>query len=344
MIPCQLCQKKPAAEVLKVCADCLKNMDLEQARQTHPFPLRKKFGLPEIPPTDPEGRKCNFCSNECQPGPQKAGFCGLRKNINGNLKYIFSEPSALAYMYLDPLPTNCCAAWFCQGSKEKGNNLAFFFYGCNFDCLFCQNSSHKRIHEASLLTEKEVIQAALLPGVRCVCFFGGSPEPQLPFAIRVSEKIIKESKNQKHICWEWNGCGHPALAKKAAELSLRSGGTVKFDLKAYHPNIGSALCGTDFSRAYQNFSHLAKKFPEKNLLTATTLLVPYYVDKTEVSQIAQFIARASPDIPYSLLAFHPDYLLMDLPVTPQAQAKECYQEACRYLSHVDLGNKHLLGL
>jgi pyruvate formate lyase activating enzyme len=266
----------------------------------------------------------------------------LRKNINGRLKYSFAGQGALAYMYLDPLPTNCCAAWFCEGSKEKGYNLAFFFYGCNFDCLFCQNSSHKRLGEAPRLEEEDVVKAALSPEVRCVCFFGGSPEPQLPFALRVSQRIIKESKNRKRICWEWNGCGHPALVKKAAERSLHSGGTVKFDLKAFHPNIGRALCGTDLSQAFQNFSMLARLFPKENFLTATTLLVPYYLDSREVAEIAKFISKQSMHIPYSLLVFHPDFEMSDLAVTPRKQVEECYQAASRFLSRIYIGNKHLL--
>jgi pyruvate formate lyase activating enzyme len=47
-----------------------------------------------------------------------------------------------------------------------------------------------------------------------------------------------------------------------------------------------------------------------------------------------FISRASADIPYSLLIFHPDFLMADLPVTPRAQAEECFQEARRHLSRV----------
>ncbi|MFZ2071457.1 MAG: hypothetical protein WAV32_07685 [Halobacteriota archaeon] len=42
------------------------------------------------------------------------------------------------------LPTNCCAAWFCPGSSHYGKvNIAVFFYGCNFNCIFCLNASHK---------------------------------------------------------------------------------------------------------------------------------------------------------------------------------------------------------
>lgn len=151
-----------------------------------------------------------------------------------------------------------------------------------------------------------------------------------------------ESGKKKRICWEWNGCGHPQLVKKAAELSADSGGTVKFDLKCFHRHLSLALCGVDNRRAYENFSLLWRHLPKKDLLTATTLLVPYYVDAKEVKEIARFISEQDRDIPYSLLVFHPDYLMTDLPPTPRLQVEECYNEAHRHLSRVNVGNLHLL--
>ncbi|MEW5900089.1 MAG: radical SAM protein [Acidobacteriota bacterium] len=223
-----------------------------------------------------------------------------------------------------------------------GYNLAVFFYGCGFNCLFCQNYSHKRLDLARVLTEEKMVAAALQPEVRCVCFFGGSPEPQLPFAIRVSEKILERSGGKKRICWEWNGSGNSFLVRKAAELSARSGGTVKFDLKASHPCLSLALCGIENGRVLENFSLLWRSFPADGLLTATTLLVSSYIDEKEVGEIARFIAGNDPTIPYSLLLFHPDYLLTDLPPTPRRQVEECYAAARRYLSRVNVGNMHLL--
>lgn len=342
MVTCAICGKRPAAKVIGACSDCLRSLPEGELSPAFHKAAREKLGLPDVPPRVPAGAKCRLCANECQPGPQNKGYCGLRKSARGKIGSISSLKTALAHIYLDPLPTNCCAAWFCEGSKERGSNLAVFFYGCNFDCLFCQNHSHKRLGEAPLLTEEKIVRAALLPEVRCVCFFGGSPEPQLPFAIRVSRRILEESGKKKRICWEWNGCGHPRLVEKAAELSAESGGTVKFDLKCFDPHLSLALCGVENRRAYENFSLVWRLFPRKHLLTATTLLVPYYIDKKEVGEIARFISEQDRDIPYSLLAFHPDYLMTDLPPTPREQVEECYNEARRHLSMVNVGNLYLL--
>ncbi|MCS7144560.1 MAG: radical SAM protein, partial [Archaeoglobaceae archaeon] len=87
---------------------------------------------------------------------------------------------------------------------------------------------------------------------------------------------------------------------------------------------------------------IGEKFPE--VLSATTLLVPYYVDEKEIEGIASFIASIDEKIPYSLLIFHPDYRLRDLPITPREQVFNCYKTAKKYLKNVNIGNLHLLGL
>jgi pyruvate formate lyase activating enzyme len=341
MNKCAVCDTKPAARSVGFCPDCIRTAGQDVLLKVH-LDSRRKFGLPGVPPGNFGTIPCRLCANECRPELEKSGYCGLRMNRGGRLVSVVTPGVALAHIYLDPLPTNCCAAWFCRGSEERGYNLAVFFYGCSFDCLFCQNSSHKQLGEAPRLTEEKIVSAALVPEVRCVCFFGGSPEPQLPFAIRVGRRIMRESGNSKRICWEWNGSGHQALVRKAAEIASDSGGTVKFDLKTFCARLSLALCGVENRRTYENFSLLARLFPRDDVLTATTLLVPYYVDAKEVGEIARFIARHDRNIPYSLLIFHPDYLMTDLPVTPRAQAEACFQEARRHLSRVNMGNLQLL--
>lgn len=339
---CQYCGRNPAAGAIGICVNCVRTLaDVSVLTDLH-AEIRKKFELPAQPPHHEPGITCNFCSNNCQIGPGASGYCGLRRNENGRRVDHAPKGCGLAYMYLDPLPTNCCAAWFCKGSTWSGYNLAVFFYGCNFDCLFCQNSSHKFLQQASILTEAELVQAALDSQVRCICFFGGSPEPQLPFALSVAEKIARGSNYQKPICWEWNGCGNAKLVKKAAELAAITGGTVKFDLKSDHPNVSLALCGIDNRVAMENFYRVGKLLPRSNLLTATTLLVPFYIDEVEVENIARYIADINRDLPYSLLIFMPDFYLADLPITPRQQVDECYHIAKKYLNRVNLGNKHLL--
>jgi pyruvate formate lyase activating enzyme len=136
------------------------------------------------------------------------------------------------------------------------------------------------------------------------------------------------------------------LLEKMAELSLKTGGCIKFDLKAWSLEVYLSLCGISNKRTLENFSLIAKQTkarPEPPLLVASTLLVPGYVDVKEVSRIARFIASLNPEIPYSLLAFHPHFFMQDLPTTSKDHAiagKEAAEK--EGLKRVKIGNLHLL--
>ena len=72
---------------------------------------------------------------------------------------------------------------------------------------------------------------------------------------------------------------------------------------------------------------VAQDFYSKTKLTpinSTPLLIPGYVDKNEVEQIADFIVDLNSDITYSLLVFHPDFMMRDLPTTSLKQTIVCY--------------------
>jgi pyruvate formate lyase activating enzyme len=63
----------------------------------------------------------------------------------------------------------------------------------------------------------------------------------------------------------------------------------------------------------------------------------------EISAIAKFIASINPNIPYSLLAFHPQFFMSNLPLTSKSLADDCLIAARDAgLNRVRLGNEHLL--
>jgi pyruvate-formate lyase-activating enzyme len=161
--------------------------------------------------------------------------------------------------YYDGLPTNCVSWWFCPGCTGKGYpkyaykpepeygyyNLAVFYGACSYDCLFCQNwhyrnlsAKHKPVMSAEALAQK-----AFDKRVSCVCFFGGDPSPQMPHSLETSRIALEKAEMEKRIlrvCWETNGYMKPRLAEKAAEYALKSGGNIKFDLKAWSEPLAIA--------------------------------------------------------------------------------------------------------
>lgn len=362
---CKFCGKESVfiSSVLEVCRDCVLWKDWNII-EPHVFAVHKKVrqkaNLPEKPPkTELLDVKlnCKLCINECSLSDKQTSYCGLRnvqKDKSGELP-MPSKVKGYIHGYLDPNPTNCCNAWFCEARNESGTyNYAAFLYGCTFDCLFCQNSSHKHISKRNLFLTEDLAELIVSnKKITCLCYFGGTPEAQLPFSIHLAKTILEKIKerDQKRImrvCWEWNGSGDQKLVDECMEIALKTGGNIKFDLKSYNEKLNIALCGVSNKRTLENFKFLAEKYfgnrPNQPEMSACTLLVPGYVNHEEVELIAKFIALINSKIPYSLLIFHPDYEMRDLPITPKDQAIKCLEVAKKYLQNVNLSNKFLLGI
>ncbi len=287
------------------------------------------------------------------------------ENQEGKLRRYGGTPDrGILEWYYDPLPTNCVSWWFCPGCTGAGypkhayqpkaetgfSNLAVFYGSCSTDCLFCQNWHYRNLaqkHEPTISAEQ--LAEKVTEKTSCICFFGGDPSTQMPHALKTSQIALAEALEKNRIlriCWETNGLLLPKYAQMAAELSLRSGGNMKFDLKTWDENLNKVLCGTSNKVALENFQTVGEKYydqrPELPLLTASTLLIPCYVDAQEVESIAEFIGAVNPQIPYTLLALYPAYILNDLPTTSREQAHNCYNAAKKYLKNVRIGNINLL--
>ena len=365
MTSCQHCGRESPliSQALGLCVDCIRSdftevlplIDKAHSR------ARKPFDLPYTPPKAEQGHSCHICVNECRLAPGERSYCGLRINRENKLAGATADTGNVSWYY-DSLPTNCVADWVCPGGTGAGypqfaysqraefgyKNLAVFYQACSFDCLFCQNWHYRYAATKQSKIDALELAQAVDDRTACICYFGGDPTPQLPHAIRVSRLALERNRGKiLRICWETNGSMHPALLRQAAELSLNSGGCIKFDLKAWSEELHIALCGTSNKRTLENFRLLAgytERRPSPPFLVASTLLVPGYIDKEEISGIAAFISSLNPNIPYALLAFHPQFMMNDLPPTSRRHAEECLAEAkAQGVKRVRLGNIHLLG-
>jgi pyruvate formate lyase activating enzyme len=308
--------------------------------------------LPEVAPPVGEGVACKLCAQECRIPEGQVGYCGLPAGGRHRAKVSW---------YYDALPTNCVAAFVCPAGTgcgyprfarcpgpERGfKNLAVFYETCSLNCLFCQNWTYRQSARRNPTVSAQQLAEAVDAKTACICFFGGDPTPQLPHSLEAARLALARRPGEVlRVCWETCGNMHPKLLDQMADLALATGGCIKFDLKVWHESVHMTLTGASNQRSLENFRRVARRVherPEVPLLVASTLLVPGYVDAEEVGRLARFIAGLDRGIPYSLLAFHPDFLMDDLPVTSRAQLQRCYQAAQEGgLTRLHVGNWHLL--
>ncbi len=366
---CRICheQSPVISRKLGVCLRCIREKPekaLEITDKVH-AESRERFGLPPKPPNDPDGLSCGMCANDCRIPEGGKGFCGLVFNLGGRLvRKGGTAKSGVLEWYYDPLPTNCVAWWFCPGCTGAGypeyaykpaaetgySNLAVFYGACSLDCLYCQNWHYKNLTaKLSPVVSSESLAAKADSHVSCICYFGGDPSVQMPHALKTSQLAFQKARQEERIlrvCWETNGYWKKEFALKAAELSLESGGVIKFDLKTWNPDLNTALSGVSNAPTLESFRMVSEKFyknrPGVPILTASTLLIPGYIDTEEVDGLARFIAEIDPRIPYTLLAFYPHYIITDLPTTSRDLAYKCCDAAKKRLENVRIGNIHLL--
>ena len=368
-VKCRICGKEVQyiAEALKVCPMCVRERfdDVRPYIETAHAKIRKRYGLPPRPPKAQNGIQCNACGNACRIPPKEKGFCGMVENLGWKLVRRFGTPDrGLLTWYYDPLPTNCVPADFCAGSSGAGypkwcrtprgdigyHNLSLFLGSCTYSCIYCQNYS---FHDLTVAGAPTMSAAELAEKadekVGCACYFGGDPSSQMPFVIASAKMMHEAAEKEGRIlrtCLETNLSMNRESLEQFTELSLKSGGGIKADLKCWSSEILYALSGVEHRMAYENFRWLAKRHlerPEVPLARASTLLVPGYVDDDEIRALASFIADLDPTIPYSLLAFHPLYHMEDMPYTKRDDA-ERYVRICKEegLQKVRIGNPWLL--
>ncbi|HUS47962.1 MAG TPA: radical SAM protein [Phycisphaerae bacterium] len=364
MSECVLCHRwsDRISRSLGLCSGCILADTVAaraQAAAAHAT-ARGEYGLPAHPPRAKDGARCRRCVNACSIARGQFGYCGVRTADGGQVIGGDAHSGVLQWYY-DPLPTNCVAEWVCpastgagyphytdtQGPEQGYHNLAVFYEACSFDCFFCQNWHFRERTLTGPRHSASELAAAVTDTTRCICFFGGDPSCQAEHALAAAGAARQRRKGGiLRICWETNGSVSPALLEEMLKVSLESGGCIKFDLKAWDDSLHRALCGVSNRRTLANFelaSRWAARRPDPPLVVASTLLVPGYIDAHQVGRVAAFIAGLDPGIPYTLLGFHPDFEMNDLPKTSRLHATECLDAAKKAgLERVRVGNVHLL--
>ncbi|MHA1734948.1 MAG: radical SAM protein, partial [Candidatus Thorarchaeota archaeon] len=177
----------------------------------------------------------------------------------------------------------------------------------------------------------------------CVCFFGGDPACNARHSLEVARRLNED--RLVRVCYETNGNISSKWLNRIADVVESTGGTIKFDLKAYSPEVYTALTGVRNDVVLRNFRRLAQRGRERDgeFLVASILLVPGYVDLHEISLLCEFIASCDTTIPTALLGFTPHHHMRDLPRTSRRHAERAHEVAMEVgLANVRIGNVGLL--
>ncbi len=244
--------------------------------------------------------ECVACSHRCRLRDGKEGICKVRVRDGDELLVPWGYVSSLA---LDPVEKK---PFFhvLPGSTA----LSFGMLGCDYHCDYCQNwitSQAVRDPEAVSSIEEiepaDIVRAALEHGARIVTSTYNEPLITTEWAVEIFRLSRAQGLRTAYVS---NGNATPEVLEHLWPwLDM-----MKIDLKGFDERHYRSLGGrlgpvVDTIRA----------LPAMEIWTEiVTLVVPGWNDgDEELSAIAKFIASVSPDIPWHVTAFHPDYRMTE---------------------------------
>ena len=256
----------------------------------------------------PDGSvRCFACGHRCLIRLERRGICQVRFNQDRKLRVPWGYVAALQSDPIEKKPF----FHVLPGSEA----LTFGMLGCDFHCEFCQNWV-----SSQALRDPESEWAGRL--VRKI-----SPEQVVAYARQAGAKIIASSYNEPLITTEWA----VAIFKPAMQAGIRcvyvSNGNATPEVLVYlrpYLNAFKIDLKTMQDKQYRQLGGVLQHVLDSICLAhemglwveVVTLVVPGFNDSTEeLMDAARYIVSVSPDIPWHVTAFHPDYKLADISPT-----------------------------
>lgn len=271
--------------------------------------------------------QCGLCPHKCTLKNGQMGFCGTRKNVDGEMSCIsYGQMTAVA---IDPIEKKPLYHFY-PGTAI----LSVGGFGCNMKCPFCQNYgiSQRGIEVAQeCLTPEMLVELANKvtheAGSIGVAFTYNEPLLSYEYLLDVAP-MLKEA-GQK-VVLVTNG----QIMRSPLENLLPYVDAMNIDLKAFSPE-GYIWLGGDLATAQATIQQAVEAGIH---VEVTTLVVPDFNDEPAMMEAeAQWLANIKKDMPLHLSRYFPRYKL-NTPATPLETLKLLQGIAEGYLDYVYLGN------
>lgn len=249
--------------------------------------------------------RCLACGHRCRIPPGKRGICKVRWNEAGTL---MAPRGYVAGLAVDPIEKK--PFYHVLPGRDA---LSFGMLGCDFHCGYCQNwltSQALRDDAAGApvtdVTASEIVDLAVSRGAPVVTSTYNEPLITADWAAEVFDRARERGLLTSLVS---NGNGTPeVLDFLAPRLDL-----MKVDLKSFRTERYRELGGV-LGHVLDTIESLVARGV---WVEVVTLVVPGFNDgDDELGEIAGFLAGLSPDLPWHVTAFHPDYRMRDPAATP----------------------------
>ena len=260
-----------------------------------------------------EGNKrveCDLCPHHCKLKEGQYGICGVRKNEDGKL--ITFTYGTLISAAVDPIEKKPLYH-FLPGHAT----FTIATPGCNFKCLGCQNweisqvppkvAEKTPIFLETFIPPEAVVEKAIQTGCKSISF--SYTEPTIYFEYMLDIARIAKQRGLKTVM-----VSNAFIEEKPLEELLEVIDAFAYDLKFFSDEAYRKYAK---GRLEPVLRTIKRSFEADKWVEITTLLVPQYLDETQIKDIAYWIRdELAPWVPWHVSRFFPYYKAQDLPPTP----------------------------
>lgn len=248
--------------------------------------------------------RCYACGHRCRILPDREGVCRVRFSRGGELRVPAGYVAGLA---VDPIEKKPFYHAF-PGQAA----LSFGMLGCDLHCSYCQNwVTSQALRDNQAVAEPRFVD----------------PERIVQLALEHGCPVLTSTYNEPLITAEWAvevfKCGQPHglvgsfvsngnATPEVLEYLRPYVDLYKVDLKSFRDKTYRQL-----GCALENVLSTIRRLKQMDFwVEIVTLVVPGLNDSDEeLTDIASYIVGVSPDIPWHVTAFHPEYKMDEPPPT-----------------------------
>ena len=269
---------------------------------------------------------CDLCPHRCRIAEGAFGRCSARKG---------DETKLLAYNYgrvssfgVDPIEKKPLYHYY-----PKSKIFSIGGIGCNMSCKHCQNyaisMSPAGKKRTTYESPEDIISVCRREGLDSIAFTYN--EPMIWFEYIMD--IMRTDRDLRYVLVS-NGLVNEDPLR---EISKRTD-AMNIDIKGFTDEFYMKICGAHRDDVLRS-AEIIKE--EKVHLELTYLIIPGYNDtETEIKKFSEWIRdNLTPDTPVHFSRFHPDFEMMNVPITPVDTMFKCREisKECG-LEYVYIGN------
>ena len=277
--------------------------------------------------------RCLLCPHRCLIKEGQSSRCLSRKNMGGKL-YSLNYGKVLGAA-IDPIEKKPLYRFY-----PSSYIFSVGTFGCNFDCLFCQN--HSLVHSVPIEEKTEKKPNNYRDEV--------SPEELIGAVLKTPSIGIAFTYNEPTVWYEYIKDVLPLAKEKDLKTVLVTNGFIEeepfkkilpmvdamnIDLKSFSPQFYTKVCKGKIEPVINTIKRAAS---EIHVEVTCLVIEGYNSGDDEMEDLSQRLSKIRPDIPLHISAFYPAYKMRDKPPTRPETIKHLCKTAQRNLKYVYPGN------